>query len=143
MKVAHHSKELPVSGEDMLKEAEAFERDRKLPEAAKLYLRYLKKLPGNEYAFSRLMIIYRKLGDAEKELEIIDRGIKTFQDIFKKNLRLSPTRKTVEISRKLMKAMGLADNKGIELNEREPVRKWKKRKELLEKRRDGAKRKRR
>ncbi|MET0464806.1 MAG: hypothetical protein ABW007_16710 [Chitinophagaceae bacterium] len=141
MKVAHHNQDQPASGEEILIQAEKFEKDGKLAEAAKLYLRHLKKLPGSEHAFSRLMIIYRKQRDVERELEVIDRAIKTFQVIFKKSLRISPTRKTIEISRKLMKAMGLADSKGVELNEREPLQKWKKRKELLEKRLAVKKRK--
>ncbi|MCG2613108.1 hypothetical protein LZZ85_02415 [Terrimonas sp. NA20] len=141
MKVAHQNKELPVSGEDILKQAQRFEKDGELADAAKLYLRHLKMLPGNEYAFSRLMIIYRKQRDVEKELAVIDRAIKALQAIFKKSLKVAPTRKTVEISRKLMKAMGLADNRGVELNEREPLRKWRKRKELLERRLHGAKKK--
>jgi tetratricopeptide (TPR) repeat protein len=133
MKVAHHNTTPLSSGEDILTQAERFEKDGKLEDAAKLYLRYLKKLPGSEYAFSRLMIIYRKQGELDKEIDIIDRGINTFQTIFKKTKKITPTRKTVEISRKLMKAMGLTDSKGTELNEREPLGKWKKRRALLEK----------
>ncbi|MBO9659708.1 MAG: hypothetical protein J7527_12880 [Chitinophagaceae bacterium] len=139
MKVAHHNKVMLDFGDDMLKQAERFEKDRELDEAAKLYLQYLRKLPASEYAFSRLMIIYRKQGKRDKELEIIERGIKTFQEIFRKRTKVSPTKKTVEISKKLLKAMGMADSKGIELNEREPLRKWKKRKELLERKKQPEK----
>ncbi len=139
MKVAHHNKAILDAGNDLLKQAERFEKNDELEAAAKLYLQYLRKLPASEYAFSRLMIIYRKQRNREKELEIIGRGIKTFQEIFRKTMKVSPTRKTVEISKKLLKAMGMADSKGIELNEREPLRKWKKRKELLERKKQTGK----
>lgn len=139
MKIAHHNKAILDAGDDLLKQAERFEKNDELEAAAKLYLQYLRKLPASEYAFSRLMIIYRKQRNREKELEIIGRGIKTFQEIFRKTMKVSPTRKTVEISKKLLKAMGMADSKGIELNEREPLRKWKKRKELLERKKQTGK----
>lgn len=139
MKIAHHNKAILDAGNDLLKQAERFEKNDELEAAAKLYLQYLRKLPASEYAFSRLMIIYRKQRNREKELEIIGRGIKTFQEIFRKTMKVSPTRKTVEISKKLLKAMGMADSKGIELNEREPLRKWKKRKELLERKKQTGK----
>lgn len=134
MKVAHHNKEHFDSGQDVLEEAKDLEKEGELDRAATLYLRYLKKLPGNEFAFSRLMIIYRKQADAEKEMEVIDRAIKTFEDIFSKAQKIRPTRKTVDISRKLMKTMGLTDKKGNELYEREPLKTWKRRKALLENR---------
>jgi tetratricopeptide (TPR) repeat protein len=131
MKVAHHNQEHFHSGEEMLQQAKELEDGEEFTKAASLYLRYLKILPGNEFAFSRLMIIYRKLGEPKKELEIIDRAIKTFEQIFQKSQRKRPTRKTVEISRKLMKSMGLADRKGKELFEREPLGKWKRRRALV------------
>ncbi|PZR29614.1 MAG: hypothetical protein DI535_02575 [Citrobacter freundii] len=134
MKVVHHNKEHVESGEDLLAQATALEKDGELDKAASLYLRYLKKIPGNEYAFSRLMIIYRKQRDIKKETEIIDRAIKTFEEIFKKTTRIKPSQKTISISQKLMKAMGLTDKKGKELFEREPLKTWHKRKQTLMKR---------
>lgn len=134
MKVVHHNKEHFESGEDILAQAAALEKDGELDKAASLYLRYLKKIPGNEYAFSRLMIIYRKQRDTQKEAEIIDRAIKTFEEIFKKATRITPTKKTIAISQKLMKAMGLPDKKGKEFSEREPLKTWHKRKQTLMKR---------
>lgn len=131
MKVVHHNKDLLESGNDILGEAEKLEKQGELDKAATLYLRFLRKLPGNEHAFSRLMVIYRKQEDAKKELEIINRAIETFKSIFKKHLRATPTKKAVEISKKIMKAMGLVDKKGNQLYEREPLKKWKKRKDLL------------
>jgi hypothetical protein len=71
------------------------------------------------------MIIYRKQKETKKELAIINQAIKTFEDIFKKEIRVSPSRKTIAISKKLIKSLGQS--------EREPLRKWKRRKALLEK----------
>jgi tetratricopeptide (TPR) repeat protein len=138
MKVVHHDKEIVSDNDDLLYRAGEYEKKGELKEAAGLYLRYLKKIPGNEFAYSRLMIIYRKQKDPAKELDIINRGIKAFEEIFKKATKITPTRKTIEISKKLMKAMGLTDKKGKELYEREPIKKWNRRKVLLEKRKKKA-----
>jgi len=135
MRVVHHNKQAGIhNNDDLLLRAGEHEKNNELDDAANLYLRYLKKVPGNENAYSRLMIIYRKQKEAKKELAIINQAIKTFEDIFKKEVRVAPTRKTIEISKKLIRSLGLADKKGKELNEREPLRKWKRRKMLLEKR---------
>lgn len=134
MKVVHHDKEAITDDDDLLYHAGEYEKKGELKEAAALYLRYLKKIPGNELAYSRLMIIYRKQKDTSKELAIINRGIKVFEEIFRKTTKITPTKKTIDISKKLMKAMGLTDKKGKELYEREPIKKWKRRKMLLEKR---------
>lgn len=125
MKVVHHNKETITDNDDLLSRASEHEKNDELQEAAALYLRYLKKIPGNENAYTRLMIIYRKQKEGEKELALINRAIKTFEDIFKKEIRVSPSRKTIEISKKLIKSLGQT--------EREPLKKWKRRKALLEK----------
>lgn len=125
MKVVHHNKETVTDNDDLLSRASEHEKNDELEEAAALYLRYLKKIPGNENAYTRLMIIYRKQKEGEKELALINRAIKTFEDIFKKEIRVSPSRKTIEISKKLIKSLGQT--------EREPLKKWKRRKALLEK----------
>lgn len=138
MKVVHHDKEIISDNDDLLYHAGEYEKKGELKDAAALYLRYLKKIPGNEWAYSRLMIIYRKQKDPEKELAIINRGIKAFEDIFQKTTKISPTKKTIDISKKLMKAMGLTDKKGKELYEREPIKKWRRRKMLLERRKKKA-----
>ncbi|RYG53293.1 MAG: hypothetical protein EOO01_04705 [Chitinophagaceae bacterium] len=139
MKIAHRSTEPVTDDDDLFAQAEQQEKNGELKTAASLYLRYLKKIPGSEQAYSRLMIIYRKQKDPAKELEIIDKGIKTFQEIFQKTIKVAPSKKTIEISKKLMKSMGLTDKKGKELFEREPLAKWNKRKMLLEKRQKNKK----
>lgn len=125
MKVVHHNKETITNNDDLLHLASEHEKNDELEDAAALYLRYLKKIPGNENVYSRLMIIYRKQKEAKKELAIINQAIKTFENIFKKETRVSPSRKAIEISKRLIKSLGQ--------NEREPLRKWKRRKILLEK----------
>lgn len=125
MKVVHHNKETITNNDDLLHLASEHEKNDELEDAATLYLRYLKKIQGNENVYSRLMIIYRKQKEAKKELAIINQAIKTFENIFKKETRVSPSRKAIEISKRLIKSLGQ--------NEREPLRKWKRRKILLEK----------
>ena len=84
----------------------------------------------NEYAYNRLMIIYRKLKDKKKELQIINTAIKAYQKFYSSKKRT--TKSITEISNKLNKSFGLADKKGTALYTPEPIATWQKRKELLE-----------
>ena len=84
----------------------------------------------NEYAYNRLMIIYRKLKDKKKELQIINTAVKAYQKFYSSKKRT--TKSITEISNKLNKSFGLADKKGTALYTPEPIATWQKRKELLE-----------
>lgn len=43
----------------------------------------IRHYPRNERAYNRLMILYRKTGDYQQELKIINRAIKTFEELSK------------------------------------------------------------
>src|SRR5436190_1463130 len=103
------------------------------PEAAiKLYEQALQQDGLNEYAYNRLMIIYRKLKDKKKELQVISNALKAYSKFYKSKKRT--TKSITEISNKLNKSFGLTDKKGNMLYSPEPIATWQKRKELLEKR---------
>lgn len=92
----------------------------------------LKKDHLQDEAYDRLMIVYRKLKDYRKELAVIDRGIKAFENYYYS--KVSKSKKVDEISNKLAKSIGLIDKKGNSTYDPEPIDKWKKRRMVVEKR---------
>ena len=128
MKVSHSDKGLNESKADLLGKAKEFERQGRPDEAATIYEKITKKSPPMEYAYDRLMIIYRKKGDYKKEKETLNAAIKAFEQFYKAVSRI-PAKKSIEtLSKGLLKATGLADSKGKLIYEREPLGRWKKRK---------------
>lgn len=101
--------------------------------AVELYNQILKKDDLQTHAYDRLMIIYRKEKNYEKELSIINSGIKAFEKFYKSQSG-SASKKVSEISQKLNKAFNLVDKKGVALYNPEPIARWQKRKETVEKR---------
>ena len=100
--------------------------------AIELYNRILKKDPLQTAAYDRLMILYRQEKNYKKELSIINTGIKTFEKFYKSK-SIKPSKKISEISEKLNKAFQLVDKKGNSLYNPEPIGRWQKRKEVVEK----------
>jgi len=99
--------------------------------AIKEYEEILKADPLHEYAYNRLMILFRKNKNSKKEMAIINSGIREYEKFYKS--RGGKSRKISEISNKLNKAIGLIDRKGQNIYDPEPIATWKKRKALLEK----------
>ena len=100
--------------------------------AIELYHQILKTDPLQTHAYDRLMIIYRKEKNYKKELSIINSGIKTYEKFYKDQLG-KPSKKISEISQKLNKAFHLIDKKGKSFYEPEPISRWQKRKQTVEK----------
>ena len=101
------------------------------PEAAiAAYKEMLKKDYNKELAYHRLMILFRKTGQPEKELAIITTAINDFRKIFSKR-RVAASKTIVTISKKLTKSLGLLDKKGEAIYYPQPVQGWIKRKELI------------
>ncbi|HEV7782431.1 MAG TPA: hypothetical protein VGO58_14250 [Chitinophagaceae bacterium] len=92
----------------------------------------IKAHPANEKAYTRLMVIYRKLNDPKKELKVITTAIKTFEELFKKRQPVY-TSKIKALSKALSKATGLTDKKGNSLYEMGELAKWKRRKTTVSK----------
>ena len=132
---------IPLSPEDkkeyknLLQEAEDAEEKKDCVRAIKLYKQQIKKHPDEEYAYGRLMIIYRKEKMYKQELELINQGIKFFQEYYEKKLNenIGNNSKIKQLSASLIKSLGLSDKKGTNLYEPEPIPKWKKRKLVVEK----------
>ena len=116
---------------ETITEAKAAEDFGKSDTAVELYEQALQKDRLNEYAYNRLMIIYRKLKDKKKELHIINTAIKVYKEFYASKKR--STKSIKEISNKLNRSFGFTDKKGNTLYTPEPIATWQKRKELLEK----------
>src|SRR5439155_14373994 len=95
-------------------EAREAEQDDHLGKAVKLYEQNIKEDYADEFAFERLMIIYRKQKEYENELRVIDKGIEVFQQQMEKHLKHSLSRhvdnkKLEQLSNAIIKKSGLKD----------------------------------
>ena len=97
-----------------------------------IYKQILQKDPLQTHAYDRLMILYRREKNYKKELSIIHSGIKAFEKFYKDQSG-KPSKKVSEISKQLNKAFHLVDKKGNSLYAPEPIDRWQKRKEVVEK----------
>jgi hypothetical protein len=110
--------------------ARYLERTEQPDKAAKLYEKLIKGHRFNEHNYNRLLMIYRKNKDFKNELRILDTGIKAFQEFYMP-FATGKDRTVINLSKKLNVLIGLTDRKGKSLADREPIAKWKKRKEVV------------
>lgn len=102
-----------------------------LKEAAKKWEKIIRDHPTNAAAYDGLMKIYRKQKDLKKELGILNKAIRVFDETFRKK-QVAFDRKVVLISKKLLKATGLADKQGENIYRLGELARWSKRKALVE-----------
>ena len=103
--------------------------------AVRFYEQNIREDYADKFAFERLMIIYRKQKEYKNELRVIKRGIEVFQKKFKERVKHSLARrvsdkKLEQLSNAIIKISG---QKKEELHFPDPVDKWLKRKEIVEK----------
>jgi hypothetical protein len=121
--------------------SEAEEAEKSDPSSAiDLYKQVLKKDVLQTRAYDRLMILLRKEKNYKKELSVIDAGIKAFEKFYETSLG-KPSKKIRDISEKLNKAFHLTDKEGTPLYRPEPIDRWQKRKEVVEKKIEKAEKK--
>lgn len=122
------------SEKEILQRAHEAEAEEDFEQAAKLYKEEIKQHPLNTYSYDRLMIIYRKLKKYKDEMQVVDKGIKAFENYFKKksDKLTSKHKKLMTLSKALIKSTGLGDRNHEYFPE--PLNKWRKRKEVIEKR---------
>jgi hypothetical protein len=121
------------------KAAEA-EKSKDTALAIGFYNQILKKDPLQIHAYDRLTIIYRREKNYKKELSIINSGIKAFEKFYKKQ-QPRHSKEISEISEKLNKAFHLIDKKGHSLYNPDPLDRWEKRKQTVEKKIDKGQKK--
>ena len=137
MKVIHLDNELSGNPtiKELLEQGRSYEAEESYDKAIKFYTAVIKKKPMNEMAYNRLMILYRKLKDYQKEIAIIDQAIGLFESESNSGSgNKHADRKIGKLSLTLGKLTGLIDKKGKSLYDPEPVASWKKRKQLAKKR---------
>lgn len=129
------SLQIAKSYNELIKEAKEIEQEGDFIKASKLYERIIKMQPHDEFAYNRLMIIYRKLRMYEDELRIIEKGVSVFKNQYKKKAKkiMSKNKTAEKLSKSLAKALGLTDKKGTDLFQPEPIAKWTNRKAVVEK----------
>lgn len=125
---------LALAVEERNNEARLAEQDNDLNKAIKLYEQSIREDYADEFAFERLMIIYRKQKEYGDELRVINRAIKVFQQSMEDHLKHSLARhidgkKLEKISNAIITRSGL---KKEEVHFPDPVDKWIKRKEIVE-----------
>jgi tetratricopeptide (TPR) repeat protein len=138
MKVVHiHKEEAGTSpandNKGWLARAREAEEAGKPEEAATAYEKVIKADRLNEQAYNRLMVIYRKLKEYQKELKVVNAGIAAYEKFYASHVKVKSKRITA-LSKKLNKAVGLTDKKGNNLYAPEPLARWKKRKQVVQKR---------
>lgn len=103
------------------------EREGEFPQAVSAYHKLLKEHPHDADIYNKLMRIHRDLKEYEKELKVINQAIKVFEKR-QKELKPAYNKSITTISKKLLKATGLADEKGNNLYQPPELARWKKRK---------------
>jgi hypothetical protein len=110
-------------------DARALELNGELKAAAKLYEKLYKPSQPKIKIVHRLLVLYRKLKDAEKELRYIDAAIHINEQYYAA-VKKKDT-KTVAISKKLNLLLGHTDKKGKTVLKTDEVLKLQKRKANL------------
>jgi len=131
---AHHS--LTVSHINNVQLGAEEEMKGNLDLAARHYEAAIKDECPDETPFNRLMIIYRKQKRFKDELRVIKRGIKMFEDFYKQSSSKPKGKKVADLSEAFMKGTGLKDRKGNLAYRPEPIAKWMKRMEVVQRKLD-------
>ena len=120
---------------EIIREAREAEINNDPEKAARLYEKALKANKADEEPYDRLMIIYRKLKRYKDEIRVINAGIKFYENLYKKRADklLGKNKKLIQLSNALSKTTGLTDKKGNNTFYPEPIGRWRKRKEVVEK----------
>ena len=132
MRVAHHNKDF-LSGADLLTKAVHHEREGEFDATVKTYHKFLKQHPHSVEIYDKIMRIHRDLKEYEKELAVIDKAIKVFEK-YHKDLKPVYNKTVTMLSKKLLKATGLADEKGRNVYQPAEIARWKKRRNTVRKR---------
>jgi hypothetical protein len=108
-----------------------------LSENINLYLQQTKTGTTDPFPYDRLMIYYRKQKEYKKELQLINRALKVFEDQLKRQgsqlFSAAKSRAAVKkLSEKIGKLSGLMDKKGNLKYLPEPLARWTKRKKTVE-----------
>ena len=124
-----------ISAKDQFNQARAFEQAGDYKEAEKNYLALIKRHTTFYDGYKRLMIIYRKQTEYQKELAMIHKAIKAFQEhaLHDHQQLLADNPKAKRISKKLAKDLGLLDSRGRPTTEDPILDEWRRREAIVKK----------
>lgn len=127
--------EIARTYDELIKLGKEAETSNDYTKASKYYEKAIKLEPHAEFAYTRLMVIFRKTKDYESELKTIQKGIESFESYYEKRAKrvLGRDSKAIQLSNSLAKSLGLKDRKGKNLIHPEPIGKWIKRAEIVKK----------
>ena len=117
---------------DLLSRAEEARKNNDNALAIKLYRQVLKIDSMQIPAYDALMKIYRKEKAYKKELGIINAGIKVYEKYYEKHSG-KHNKEVDALSAKLNRSLGLVDKKGTKVYNPQPIGRWQKRKETVNK----------
>ena len=116
---------------NLIKQAKEAEKEDDINTATALYEKAIKQKPVLELPYARLMVIYRKEKDYQKELNTIKKALDVFTEVYNKKKGATNTAKVASLSKALLKSLGV---KSTDENfYPEPMAKWLKRKAVVEK----------
>ena len=115
----------------LIKQAKEAEEENDIDSATALYEKAIKQKPVLELPYTRLMVIYRKGKEYQKEMNTIKKALDVFTEVYDKKKEATNTAKVTSISKALLKSLGV---KSTDENfYPEPIAKWLKRKAVVEK----------
>jgi tetratricopeptide (TPR) repeat protein len=111
------------------------EKEGKLEEAKNNYLNIIENDPAFYNAYNRLLIIYRKQKDYKKELSTVNKAIKAFENqlVMIQKEWTNKNKTVARLSKMLASSLGLIDRKGLPVSEDPLLERWRKRKEVIQK----------
>lgn len=118
---------------ELTKSARLLEQQGETEEAVVLYKQIIRQKPLEELPYTRLMVYYRKQRKYEEELKVINQALDVFTDPYNKPpAKLIVRNKKIEqLSKALLKSVN--NGKKSQPYYPEPIPKWIKRKEMVEK----------
>ena len=118
---------------EYIKQARTAEEEGNIEEATALYEKAIKQQPLLEQPYNRLMVIYRKEKKYKEELRVINKALDRFTKHYdKKKDSFKVPDKVARLSKALLKTIGQG-GKAFNSNYPQPVQKWLKRKNTVEK----------
>ena len=118
---------------ELIKSARLLEQEGETEKAADVYNQAIRQKPLEEIPYNRLMIYYRKQRDYEEELKVVNKALNVFTNHYDKlpEKLIGGNKKIEQLSKALLKSV----NKGKKPQPYypEPIPKWIKRKEMIEK----------
>jgi tetratricopeptide (TPR) repeat protein len=117
---------------ELIKEGREAENNGEAEEAAGLFEKAIKQEPLIELPYNRLMVIYRKQKEYEKELKVLDKALEVFINHYDKKLQpYKGNTKLAQLSKALLKAVS-GREKNTSYTYPEPIPKWTIRRKNLE-----------